>query len=283
AYGYQVDDANRLTLRLYDPNTAPPDADDVTLSLDLANPTHTTPITHNVGINGSIRGFFRTSYTFANPATLETTTPLPSNALFVAGGVATPLTPGQATTAALTFQNLGGTTWTATGPNPFRLGSQHPQDNSTWGFNRVELPNDVAPGDEVTFVFPLTAPVTPGTYQFQWRMLQEGITWFGDSSVDEPVVVAPTLRTMTTAVSPSPVPTRRAVMVTVNAADASTGAALQGSVSLDGVVKANTGTAFSLTVPAHRLLVDGQWEWVPVYPNGQVEVPGYVPGPIAFD
>jgi hypothetical protein len=68
AYAYEVDGANRLTLRVYDPNTAPPEADDVRLSLDLSNPAQATPITHNVGINGSIRGFFRTAYTFSNPA-----------------------------------------------------------------------------------------------------------------------------------------------------------------------------------------------------------------------
>lgn len=43
AYAYEVDDANGLTLHLYDPNTAPPGADDVQLSVDLSNPTHTSP------------------------------------------------------------------------------------------------------------------------------------------------------------------------------------------------------------------------------------------------
>jgi hypothetical protein len=73
-YGYQVDDTNRLTLQLYDPNTAPAGGDDVTLSLDLSNPTRATPITHNIGIGSAIRGFFRTSYTFADPSALEPAT-----------------------------------------------------------------------------------------------------------------------------------------------------------------------------------------------------------------
>jgi len=190
AYGYEIDDANRLTLHLCDPNTAPSDADDVQLSLDLSNPTHTSPITHNVNIDGNIRGFFRTKYSFNNPAALEPTTPLPSNALYVSSWVPSPLRPGQLVQVQVTMQNLGGTTWAAAGSNPFRLGAQNPQDNSTWGSSRVDVPHDVAPGDEITFSFPITAPTAPGTYHFQWRMVQESVTWFGDFSADLPIVVA---------------------------------------------------------------------------------------------
>jgi hypothetical protein len=283
AYGYEVDDSNRLTLHLYDPNTAPPGADDVQLSLDLSNPSHTSPITHNVNIGRGIRGFFRTKYTFSNPAALEPTTPLPSNALYVTASVPSPLTPGQVVQAEVTMQNLGGTTWTAGGSNPFRLGSQNPQDNSIWGLNGVEVPHDVAPGDEVTFYFTVTAPSVPGTYHFQWRMVQELVTWFGDVTADVPIVVAPVLRTMTTNVTPSPIPARRPVMVTVTATDAATGAALSGTVLIDGVQRGVTGTPFSLTVPAHRTRADdGIWEWVPVPPQGEVAAPGYRPGPLTF-
>jgi hypothetical protein len=284
AYGYELDDANHLTLHLYDPNTAPPGADDVQLSLDLSNPTHTSPITHNVNIDGDIRGFFRTKYVFNNPAALEPTTPLPSNALYVSSWVQSPLRPSQVAQAQVTMQNLGGTTWTAAGANPFRLGAQNPQDNSTWALNRVELPQDVARGDEVTFSFSITAPTAPGTYHFQWRMVQELVTWFGDFTADVPIVVAPVLRAMSTTITPSPVPFRRPVMVTVAAADAATGAALSGTVTIDGVQRGVTGTPFSLTIPAHRVLAaDGTWDWVPIVPTGQVLVPGYQPGTITFD
>lgn len=284
AYAYDLDDDNHLTLHLYDPNTAPPSADDVRLSLDLSNPTHTTPITHNVNIGGDIRGFFRTKYVFSDPSALEPVTPLPSNALYLDGWAPSPMTPGQSAQAWVRFQNLGGTTWTSGGANPFRLGAQNPQDNSTWGTNRVELPHDVAPGDEVTFSFPITAPTAPGTYHFQWRMVQELVTWFGDFSADLPVVVAPVLRGMTTAITPSPLPIRRPVMVTVTAQDAATGAALAGSVSVNGVARGVTGTPFSLTVPAHRLRADdGTWEWVPVYPDVQVTAPGYAPGHVVLE
>ena len=76
AYGYELADDGLLTLYLYDPNTAPAEADDVRLTINLSQPTHTSPITHNVNIGNPIRGFFRTAYAFANPAALEPTTPL---------------------------------------------------------------------------------------------------------------------------------------------------------------------------------------------------------------
>ena len=55
--------------------------------------------------------------------------------------------------------------------SPIRLGSQNPQDNLTWALGRVELSGPAAPGTEAVFDFFVTAPPTPGTYNFQWRMV----------------------------------------------------------------------------------------------------------------
>jgi len=71
------------------------------------------------------------------------------------------------------------------------LGSQNPQDNWNWGNNRAYLSagDSIAPGQSKTFSFTITAPATPGTYNFQWRMLQEGIEWFGDYSQNRAISV----------------------------------------------------------------------------------------------
>lgn len=87
----------------------------------------------------------------------------------------------------VTVQNNGDSTWTQA--DSYRLGSQNPQDNYTWGLNRVELPASVPPGGQVTFNFYVTAPSSPGTYDFQWRMVQDGVEWFGDYTPDVPVEV----------------------------------------------------------------------------------------------
>src|SRR5678816_3608123 len=84
--------------------------------------------------------------------------------------------PGQTYPISITMQNVGPTTWTA--GQSYRLGSH--LDNAIWGTTRVTVPYDVPPNGTVTFSFNVTAPATSGSYSFQWRMLQEGVQWFGD-------------------------------------------------------------------------------------------------------
>jgi N-acetyl-anhydromuramyl-L-alanine amidase AmpD len=91
------------------------------------------------------------------------------------------LNPGEAFTATVSFRNISSqNAWTSGGTDPYRLGSQSPQDNITWGFNRAELPSSpVNVGQSVTFTLNCTAPATPANYAFSWRMVQEGVEWFG--------------------------------------------------------------------------------------------------------
>lgn len=63
----------------------------------------------------------------------------------------------------------------------FRIGSQNPQDNTTWGTNRWELGGDIAPDAGRAVVLNLTAPSTPGTFALSLRMVQDGVAWFGDT------------------------------------------------------------------------------------------------------
>jgi hypothetical protein len=106
----------------------------------------------------------------------------PSNASFLSQSAPSSMTAGQVYPVSVTVQNTGTTTWTAAAK--FRLGTLNPPDNTTWGFNRVLLPNGVSvtPGSTYTFNFNVTAPITPGTYNLQWKMLQEGVAWFGGQS-----------------------------------------------------------------------------------------------------
>lgn len=99
---------------------------------------------------------------------------------------------GSRVTATVTMQNTGTTTWWPGMVNPYRLGSQLPADNLTWGVGRVELPSAVGPGSNAVFTFTITAPSTPGTYNFGWAMLREGMHWFGYTASSTVNVVAPT-------------------------------------------------------------------------------------------
>lgn len=92
------------------------------------------------------------------------------------------LTTGQSFTASVTMWNSGTRTWTASAPTPYRLGSQNPQDNTRWGRNRVDVPVPTPMGSSVTFQVPITAPAQAGAHNFQWKMVQERVQWFGAST-----------------------------------------------------------------------------------------------------
>lgn len=110
-----------------------------------------------------------------------------NDAGFVSQVVPDSATTSQTFAVTLTMLNSGSTSWsTASG---YSLGSQNPGDNTTWGPNRIALAGDVAPGATATFAFNVTAPATAGTYNFQWRMVQEGIGFFGASSANVGIVV----------------------------------------------------------------------------------------------
>ncbi len=93
----------------------------------------------------------------------------------------------------VTLRNVGTATWSPTagaGCNVYRLGSANPYTFPSPA-TRVELPPPVPPGGEVTLNFTITAPSTPGTYNYQWQMVQECVTWFGDFTTNVVVTVQP--------------------------------------------------------------------------------------------
>ena len=115
-----------------------------------------------------------------------------NNAQFVSQNVPQTMAAGQTYTVSVTMKNTGTTTWTASGN--YRLGSQNPRDNLIWG-GRILLGSaeSVAPGQIKTFTFNVKAPATPGTYNFQWQILQESIEWFGEKTPDIAINVATNL------------------------------------------------------------------------------------------
>jgi len=176
AYGYQWA-GNELTLRVYDPNRA--NRDDVTISLDISDPGHTTAIRSTVGITRSIRGFFYTDYGVVDPSSVSGPPQgtVSRDAVFVSQTLPAAVVAGQTYPVAVTMRNVGIQAWAP--QKGYRLGSQHPPNNQTWGRNRVELPGVVAPAQEVTFSFDVTAPQRLPAH-IQWRMLEENVEWFGE-------------------------------------------------------------------------------------------------------
>ncbi|MGI8965295.1 MAG: NBR1-Ig-like domain-containing protein, partial [Limisphaerales bacterium] len=85
---------------------------------------------------------------------------------------------GSSFSATITMNNSGNLSWTTAGN--YALGSQSPQDNNTWGTGRVGLTADpITAGQNAAFTRTFTAPTSPGTYTFAWKMVQDGVEWFG--------------------------------------------------------------------------------------------------------
>ena len=99
------------------------------------------------------------------------------------------LTPGQTyNDVKVVMKNTGSKTWT-TDSSPHGLGSHNPQDNTTWGLNRDAITANVSTGAEHTFTFNITAPSTAGEYNFQWRMVEDAVEWFGEYTPEHTIVV----------------------------------------------------------------------------------------------
>jgi len=111
------------------------------------------------------------------------------DAAYVSTSVPTTMSAGQQYSVSLTMRNTGGTNWTA--GNLYRLGAINPYDNFTWGMNRIALggSDSIGPNQQKTFTWTVQAPSTPGTYNFQWRMVQDGVAWFGDDSANTVISV----------------------------------------------------------------------------------------------
>lgn len=108
---------------------------------------------------------------------------------------------GKSYDVSLSLRNIGTTTWTSR--ENYRLGSTEPRGNLTWGVGRVNLQNEPVwanpdylrrsdPGAVAHFNFTVTAPTTPGRYEFAYQMLREGVEWFGSDCYLRLTVVAPT-------------------------------------------------------------------------------------------
>jgi hypothetical protein len=129
------------------------------------------------------------------------------------------------TTVRVTMRNTGTVTWLRAEGDVF-LATQFPQDNYYWCIqdnphgmysgNRVLLPNDVAPGADVTFAF-VVKPLSCGfaaTAPFRFRMLSQLHGTFGEATPD-PGVVASSASQFVSQQAPSIAPANANIPVTV--------------------------------------------------------------------
>ena len=112
---------------------------------------------------------------------------VPDDAVMVSQtALPSPMTPGQTASVTVVMKNVGTNTWSA--GDPYYLGGDNPLGTSNWA-GLVTAPTATAPGQTATFTFPVTAPSTPGTYNFQRHMVHGGLAWFGTATTNQSIVV----------------------------------------------------------------------------------------------
>jgi hypothetical protein len=131
--------------------------------------------------------------------------PGPTLSPFDCGGAATPvvfvgeevppatLAPAAVVAVSVTFANCGTGTLhgaSASDPTGVKLGSQAPQDSTTWGTNRYSIGLDIPVGSAVTIPFSIQAPALAGPYGYQWKLLDEGVAWLEGPSPAHTITVA---------------------------------------------------------------------------------------------
>ncbi|MGC8863202.1 MAG: fibronectin type III domain-containing protein [Armatimonadota bacterium] len=98
------------------------------------------------------------------------------NAQYVSDTIPATMTAGRTVSVSVTMRNLGVVWQEARG---FRLGAVG--DSDPFAATRHSVSGTIDPNTNYTFTFNMTAPLTPGDYTTDWRMVRDGFTWFGDT------------------------------------------------------------------------------------------------------
>ena len=125
------------------------------------------------GIYNGVCSYFGTSPTWGFYSGQNVSNTIPST-----------MSPGEVRSVSVTMRNRGGL-WSEA--RAYRLGAVGDSDPFT-GTTRQTISGEVEPGATYTWNFNLTAPTTPGTYTTDWRMVRDGVTWFGDTCSKQIVV-----------------------------------------------------------------------------------------------
>ncbi|MEK7525641.1 MAG: cellulase family glycosylhydrolase [Patescibacteria group bacterium] len=130
---------------------------------------------------------------------------------FIVQSVPTTMTAGQQYPVSITLKNTGDSPWDRTfvagGDQAYtwRIKPQNPPDNTTWGVASAPMSSaPILPNQNATFNFTVTAPSTPGTYNFQWQLNQGLVGWFGDKTPNVAVQVTAATPTPTVSITPTP-------------------------------------------------------------------------------
>ncbi|HKV39193.1 MAG TPA: putative Ig domain-containing protein [Blastocatellia bacterium] len=133
--------------------------------------------------------------------TVNSGSPPTDGAQFVTQSVPSRVNAGQSFNVTQVWNNVGIETWSDNAG--VMLGTQDPANNRIWGGNSEGLSGaNIMPTRQLQMSFTVVAPSTPGTYNFQWQWLKQGL-YFGDLSAPVTIAViqpAPPLDVATSAI-----------------------------------------------------------------------------------
>lgn len=204
---------------------------------------------------------------------------------FVGQSVPTTMVVGQSYNVSVSMRNTGEALWNA--GQAFNLGSQNPGDNLTWGTGRVPTPGTVGQGQIATFNFVATAPRTAGRYNFQWKMVQDGVLWFGPASTNLQInVVGSTIRGNVEGITngqitgwacSSGINSPIDVHVYLGGTAGSTGAVMVGGYRAHYGSEPAVASACGASGTAYRFYIPIEGSWTVNYPNRSIYVYGISP------
>jgi regulation of enolase protein 1 (concanavalin A-like superfamily) len=111
------------------------------------------------------------------PTLTPTPTPTPAqvdDAQFISQSVPGEMLAGQTYNVSVNMRNVGNAAWTAGGGYQLVYAGAaqgaNPTAVSPWGVSQTALTSSVAAQQNASFSFAVTAPASPGRYEFRWRM-----------------------------------------------------------------------------------------------------------------
>ena len=127
---------------------------------------------------------------FGNGMSKQVLLTYPDSAQYISDTIPNSMEGDHLYTVSVTMKNTSSNTWTKAGG--YKLGANNDSDPFC-SFTRVELTDGdaIGPNEQKTFTFTLKAPTNTGTYTTDWRMLREGINWFGDTLTEQVAVQGP--------------------------------------------------------------------------------------------
>ncbi|MBI4580127.1 MAG: glycoside hydrolase family 9 protein [Planctomycetes bacterium] len=108
------------------------------------------------------------------------------NAQIVSDTILTTMNAGMNYSVSVTVKNTSFLTWDSA---DYKLGAVDDSDPFAGGRQSIAGGTTVAPGQQYTFTFTMTAPATTGSYTTDWRMVHEYVNWFGDTLARQVQVV----------------------------------------------------------------------------------------------